>query len=97
MSFFNQLFRIQNQETGKSKDFLFIKQLLLSFDFTHIKYLEPYRYKDIGELMRRCETLVATRGDLTLMRDKIKQTIGQEEESLAQFKEEQNEKILELR
>ena len=47
--------------------------------------------------MRRCETLVATRGDLTLMRDKIKQTIGQEEESLAQFKEEQNEKILELR
>ena len=31
------------------------------------------------------------------MRDKIKQTIGQEEESLAQFKEEQNEKILELR
>ena len=47
--------------------------------------------------MRRCETLVATRGDLTLMRDKIKHTIGQEEESLAQFKEEQNEKILELR
>ena len=47
--------------------------------------------------MRRCETLIATRGDLTLMRDKIKQTIGQEEESLAQFKEEQNEKILELR
>ena len=41
--------------------------------------------------------MVATRGDLTLMRDKIKQTIGQEEESLAQFKEEQNEKILELR
>ena len=31
------------------------------------------------------------------MRDKIKHTIGQEEESLAQFKEEQNEKILELR
>ena len=55
------------------------------------------RYKDIGELMRRCETLVATREDLTKMRDRIKATISEEEESLAQFKEEQNERILELR
>jgi hypothetical protein len=47
--------------------------------------------------MRRCETLVATREDLTKMRDRIKSTISQEEESLAQFKEEQNERILELR
>ena len=45
------------------------------------------RYKDIGELMRRCETLVATREDLTKMRDRIKSTISQEEESLAQFKD----------
>ena len=97
VSFFNQLFRIQNQETGKSNDYAFIKEIPQQCDFAPINYLEPLRYKDIGELMRRCETLVATRGDLTLMRDKIKQTIGQEEESLAQFKEEQNEKILELR
>ena len=47
--------------------------------------------------MRRCETLVATREDLTKMRDRIKATISEEEESLAQFKEEQNERILELR
>ena len=55
------------------------------------------RYKDIGELMRRCETLVATRQELTSARDRIKATIEEEEESLAIFKEEQNERILELR
>ena len=47
--------------------------------------------------MRRCETLVATREDLTKMRDRIKATISEEEEALANFKEEQNERILELR
>ena len=47
--------------------------------------------------MRRCETLVATREDLTKMRDRIRKTITEEEESLAQFKEEQNERLLELR
>ena len=47
--------------------------------------------------MRRCETLVATREELTTMRDRIKLTIEEEEESLATFKEEQNERILELR
>ena len=55
------------------------------------------RYKDIGELMRRCETLVATREELTATRDRIKSTIEEEEEALATFKEEQNESILELR
>jgi hypothetical protein len=55
------------------------------------------RYKDIGELMRRCETLVATREELTTARDRIKATIEEEEEALAIFKEEQNERILELR
>ena len=47
--------------------------------------------------MRRCETLVATREELTATRDRIKSTIEEEEEALATFKEEQNESILELR
>ena len=54
------------------------------------------RYKDIGELMKRCETLIATRDNLSTNRDKIRNNIQQEEEALAQFKEEQNAKILEL-
>ena len=62
-----------------------------------VTYHNYTRYKDIGELMRRCETLVATREDLTKMRDRIKATISEEEEALANFKEEQNERILELR
>ena len=62
-----------------------------------VTYHNYIRYKDIGELMRRCETLVATREDLTKMRDRIKATISEEEEALANFKEEQNERILELR
>ena len=40
---------------------------------------------------------MATRENLTKMRDKTKTTISEEEQSLAQFKEEQNERILELR
>ena len=40
---------------------------------------------------------MATREELTTMRDRIKLTIEEEEESLATFKEEQNERILELR
>ena len=52
------------------------------------------RYKDIGELMKRCETLVATRDNLLDTRDKIRTAIQREEESLSQFKEEQNAKIL---
>ena len=52
------------------------------------------RYKDIGELMKRCETLIATRDNLSSNRDKIRNNIQQEEEALAQFKEEQNAKIL---
>ena len=55
------------------------------------------RYKDIGELMKRCETLVATRDNLLETRDKIRSAIQKEEESLAQFKEEQNARILDLR
>ena len=47
--------------------------------------------------MRRCETLVATREELTTTRDRIKSTFEEEEEALAVFKEEQNERILELR
>ena len=54
------------------------------------------RYKDIGELMKRCETLVATRDNLLSTRDKIRTAIQKEEESLAQFKEEQNARILDL-
>lgn len=54
------------------------------------------RYKDIGELMKRCETLVATRDNLLETRDKIRSAIQKEEESLAQFKEEQNARILDL-
>ena len=54
------------------------------------------RYKDIGELMKRCETLVATRDNLLDTRDKIRSAIQKEEESLAQFKEEQNARILDL-
>ena len=55
------------------------------------------RYKDIGELMRRCETLIATRDNLVKTRDKIKATISEEQDALAVFKEEQNERLLELR
>ena len=47
--------------------------------------------------MRRCETLVATRDNLSSTRDKIKTAIEKEEESLALFKEEQNAQILDLR
>ena len=47
--------------------------------------------------MKRCETLVATRNNLTNTRDKIRRTIQEEEESLAVFKEEQNARILDLR
>ena len=46
--------------------------------------------------MKRCETLIATRDNLSTNRDKIRNNIQQEEEALAQFKEEQNAKILEL-
>ena len=55
------------------------------------------RYKDIGELMRRCETLIATRDNLVKTRDKIKATISEEQDALAVFKEDQNERLLELR
>ena len=44
--------------------------------------------------MKRCETLIATRDNLSSNRDKIRNNIQQEEEALAQFKEEQNAKIL---
>ena len=59
-----------------------------------VSILPSYRYKDIGELMKRCETLIATRDNLSSNRDKIRNNIQQEEEALAQFKEEQNAKIL---
>ena len=47
--------------------------------------------------MRRCETLIATRDNLMKTQDRIRATISEEQDSLAAFKEEQNERILELR
>ena len=47
--------------------------------------------------MRRCETLIATRDNLMKTRDRIRATISEEQDGLAAFKEEQNERILELR
>lgn len=46
--------------------------------------------------MKRCETLVATRDNLLSTRDKIRSAIHKEEDNLAQFKEEQNARILDL-
>ena len=66
------------------------KIYFIAYDFWH-------RYKDIGELMRRCETLIATRDNLMKTRDRIRATISEEQDGLAAFKEEQNERILELR
>ena len=47
--------------------------------------------------MKRCETLVATRDNLLSTRDKIRSAIQKEEDGLANFKEEQNARILEFR
>ena len=47
--------------------------------------------------MRRCETLVASRDNLLETRDKIRNAVHREEESIALFKEEQNACILDLR
>ena len=44
--------------------------------------------------MKRCETLIATRDNLSSNRDKIRKNIAKEEEALGLFKEEQNAKIL---
>jgi len=54
-------------------------------------------YKDIGELMKRCETLVVTRDVAKESLKRCQDEIAKEEEDLAVFKEAQNERILELR
>ena len=57
----------------------------------------PDRYKDIGELMKRCETLVVTRDDAKRALRSFQDEIAGEEKELASFKEAQNERILNLR
>lgn len=56
-----------------------------------------FSYKDIRELMRRCETLVASRDNLLAQRDKIRKSVQKEQDAINHFKEEQNARILELR
>ncbi len=55
------------------------------------------RYKDIGALMKRCETLVVTRDKARESLRRCKEEITRQEAGLVVFKEEQNERILELR
>ena len=77
---------------GPQKSFFFVKNQESPLKKPFLPFSN--RYKDIGELMKRCETLIATRDNLSSNRDKIRNSIQQEEEALAQFKEEQNAKIL---
>ena len=55
------------------------------------------RYKDIGELMKRCETLVVTRDEAKKKLEKLNKEIMTQEQKIGSFKEVQNEKILQLR
>ncbi len=55
------------------------------------------RYRDIGALMKRCETLVVTRDEAREALAKSGEEIQRMEAGLVVFKEEQNERILELR
>eukprot|EP00094_Tigriopus_californicus_P013135 TCALIF_12702-PA protein Name:"Protein of unknown function" AED:0.12 eAED:0.12 QI:46/0.83/0.57/1/0.66/0.57/7/0/263 len=54
------------------------------------------RYKDIGELIKRCETLVITRDKSKMALQRHEEAILKQKEELAFFKEAQNERILNL-
>ena len=55
------------------------------------------RYRDIGELMKRCETLVVTRDESKSALKRLEAEIVSEEDGLIAFKDVMNEKILKLR
>ena len=55
------------------------------------------RYKDIPELIKRCETLVDSRNNLLKLKKKLCKSIQMEEDEIRNYKEEQNEHILELK
>eukprot|EP00095_Tigriopus_kingsejongensis_P011121 snap_masked-scaffold645_size120276-processed-gene-0.3 protein:Tk11121 transcript:snap_masked-scaffold645_size120276-processed-gene-0.3-mRNA-1 annotation:"xanthine dehydrogenase oxidase-like" len=54
------------------------------------------KYKDIGELIKRCETLVITRNKSRMALDNFEKEISQQNEELSAFKDAQNERILHL-
>ena len=55
-----------------------------------------HRYKDIGELMKRCETLVVTRDEARKTLNWLREEIVKQEQEISAFKDAQNEKILNL-
>ena len=55
------------------------------------------RYKDIPELIKRCETLVDSRNNLLELKKKLCKSIQMEEDEIRNYKEEQNEHILDLK
>ena len=55
-----------------------------------------YRYKDIRELIRRCETLVASRDNLLKSKNKLRSAVKHEDEDIRNYKEEKNAHILDL-
>ena len=64
---------------------------------TIFKQIISIRYRDIGELMKRCETLVVTRDESKSTLKRVEAEIVREEDGLIAFKDVMNEKILKLR
>ena len=64
---------------------------------TIFKLIISIRYRDIGELMKRCETLVVTRDESKSTLKRVEAEIVREEDGLIAFKDVMNEKILKLR
>ena len=71
--------------------------LKLSIVDVPIVYSWHARYKDIGELMKRCETLVVTRDESMAALQRHQDEIQDQEVQLAAFKEDKHERILNLR
>lgn len=59
--------------------------------------ISEYRYKNIRDLIKRCETLVITRDESRKTLQKYEEEIGDQEKKLSKFKEAQHERILKLR